>query len=87
MFEHPKFCVWSGHRVLIRTVCLVLQDRFRKQSGFPSSVAFCYSAQVAVSSCESCLDDSFTGIHQLEAINQRSKKMTKGEKGKKKNTT
>ena len=51
MFEHPKFCVWSGHRVLIRTVCLVLQDRFRKQSGFPSSVAFCYSAQVAVSSC------------------------------------
>ena len=53
MFEHPKFCVWSGHRVLIRTVCLVLQDRFRKQSGFPSSVAFCYSAQVAVSSCYS----------------------------------
>ena len=46
MFEHPKFCVWSGHRVLIRTVCFVLQDRFRKQSGFPSSVAFCYSAQV-----------------------------------------
>ena len=43
--------VLSSHRLLIRTVCLVLQDRFRKQSGFPSSVAFCYSAQVAVSSC------------------------------------
>ena len=40
-----------GHSVLIRTVCSFLQDRFRKQSGFPSSVAFCYSAQVAVSSC------------------------------------
>ena len=37
-------------RVLIRTNCLV-QDRFRKQSGFPSSVAFCYSAQEAVSRC------------------------------------
>ena len=37
-------------RVLIRTNCLV-QDRFQKQSGFPSSVAVCYSAQVAVSSC------------------------------------
>ena len=40
-----------GHRVLIRTVCLFLQDRFRKHSGFLSSVAFSYSAQVAVSSC------------------------------------
>ena len=40
-----------GHSVLIRTVCLFLQDRFRKQSGFPLSVAFCYSAEVAVSSC------------------------------------
>ena len=29
---------------------LVLQDRFRKQSGFPLSVAF-YSAQVVVSNC------------------------------------
>ena len=28
-----------------------MQDRFWKQIGFPSSVAFCYSAQVAVSSC------------------------------------
>ena len=44
----------SGHRVLIRTVCLRLQDRFRKQSGFPSSVAFCYSAKVAVSSVSWC---------------------------------
>ena len=38
MFEHPKFGVAI--------------DRFRKQNGFPSSVAFCYSAQVAVRSCD-----------------------------------
>ena len=50
MFEHPKFGV-HGHRVLIRTVCLVLRDRFRKQSGFPSSVVLCFSAQVAVRRC------------------------------------
>ena len=37
-------------RVMIRTNYLV-QDRFRKHSGVPSSVAFCYSAQVVVSSC------------------------------------
>ena len=34
------FFVWSGHRVLIRTVQLVLQDRFRKLRWLPSSVAF-----------------------------------------------
>ena len=49
MFEHPKFGV--AIEFLIRTVCLVLRDRFRKQSGFPSSVVFCFSAQVAVSNC------------------------------------
>ena len=34
------FFVWSGHRVLIRTVQLVLHDRFRKLRWLPSSVAF-----------------------------------------------
>ena len=34
--------------------CLVSQDRLWKQSGFPSPVAFCYSAQVTVSSCGQC---------------------------------
>ena len=48
MFEHPKFGVAIDK---IRTVSLVLRDRFRKQSGFPSSVVFCFSAQVAVHSC------------------------------------
>ena len=48
MFEHPKFGVAIDK---IRTVSLVLRDRFRKQSGFPSSVVFCFSAQVAVPSC------------------------------------
>ena len=49
-------------RVLIRTNCLV-QDRFRKHSGFPSSVAFCYSAQVAVSSCGLGLRTDAAFIH------------------------
>ena len=42
--------VGSGYRVLVRTVCLVLQDRFRKQSG-PISFVSCFLLQCS-SGCE-----------------------------------